>query len=301
MRTGRREKSAAGFTLVEVVIATAILALLAVGLTRMLQSHIRVTEAKESGLETYREGRAAMARMTRDVRVCTQLLIPNGYGTTRDILAVAGFHNDDDDYYFNDPLFPRVDEDPKKDIGDDGQPGIKGYDDDGDGWIDTSGDKEDDDEDYYDHGTKNEDPVNGWDDDHDGTIDEDYGDDINDDDEPGIEDWDDDGDGQDDEGDKEDDDEDGDKNEDAVDALIFQFNPDSSRVEEVHTWEKEDNTSVLCDHVTGFSVRYYDDNYYTYPYIQINLTLTADDGRIFTLSERVYPENTVQKTGRRVY
>ena len=56
----------------------------------------------------YHEGLMAMERMAGWVKRCTHLLIPNNQTPVRDILAFSGFINEDGDYYFGDPLFPRI-------------------------------------------------------------------------------------------------------------------------------------------------------------------------------------------------
>jgi hypothetical protein len=146
-----------------------------------------------------------MERMTDGVRRSTYILIPNAHSPTREILAFSGRINDDDDYYFNDPLFPRIDEDTAFDMDEDGDDGIIGIDDGGDGYIDEGVADSDDDEGSY----ADEDPHDGVDNDGDGNVDEDISADSNADGAPGINRMDDDGDGPIDEGEVWDDDEDG--------------------------------------------------------------------------------------------
>ena len=270
------------FTLVEVVMAVAIMAIIATGVTALVSSYLdtHAYATAKSGL--YREGVMAMEHMTDSVRRCTYLLIPNNHTQVRDILAVSGFVNDDNDFYFNDSLFPRIDEDPKTKMTDDDAAGIAGFDDDGDSLTDE-GNTADDDED----GALDEDPLDGIDNDGDGNIDEDSGDDGS------CAGMDDDADGTVDEGHIQDHDEDGFLNDDGLDPLIYSWNSAASTLTESmpNTGESVD----LSTHVTLFQV-----SYEAPERILIALTLTGDDGESVTFNEYVYPRNTFQRTGKRV-
>jgi hypothetical protein len=200
----------------------------------------------------------------------------------RDILAFSGYINNDNDFYFNDSLFPRIDEDPKKQMTDDAAGGIAGFDDDGDALTDE-GDQNDDDED----GAVDEDPLDGTDNDGDGNIDEDTGDDAN---RAGM---DDDADGAVDEGDSKDDDEDGDVNEDSLDPLIYSWNPATNTLTESMPYTGD--SAVLSSHVTFFEARYQSPTN-----VRIRLTLEGDNGESIAFDEHVCPRNVLQKTGKRV-
>jgi prepilin-type N-terminal cleavage/methylation domain-containing protein len=278
-RTGEK-----GFTLVEVILAVGIMGIIATGAIALVSSYLdtHAYATAKSGL--YREGLMAMERMTDSVRRCTYLLIPNAHSPTRDVLAVSGFVNDDNDFYFNDPLFPRIDEDPETKMTDDGASGIAGLDDDGDSLTDESS-ADDDDED----GADNEDPLDGIDNDGDGNIDEDLGDDG---DIPGM---DDDGDGtvDVDAADIRDQDEDGVHNEDGLDPLIYSWNSATSTL--TSSMPNAGASVDLSTHVTLFQVTYEAPDR-----ILIALTLTGDDGESLTFKEYVCPRNTFQKIGKRV-
>lgn len=110
------------------IIATASAGVLSISLTAHEQGSSRA--------ELQREGLVAMERMTSGLRRSTHLLIPNQHSPARRILAFSGLVNDDGDAYFDDPLFPRYDEDFAYDMGEDGANGIPGVDDDGDGQVD---------------------------------------------------------------------------------------------------------------------------------------------------------------------
>jgi hypothetical protein len=215
-------------------------------------------------------------------------LIPNAHRPSRTILAFSGTVNDDNDFYFDDPLFPRVDEDPGKDMTQNDKSGISGVDDDGDDLIDEFG-KEDDDED----GVKDEDPLDGVDNDGDGNIDEDLHEDTNRDGKSGIKGMDDDGDGSVDEAGQKDDDEDGKENEDPLNPLVFSWNSSTRTLTE--SLVQTGKAMALSTHVTLFRV-----TYEAPQRILIELTLTAEDGESVEFVEYVYPRNTFQKTGKRV-
>jgi prepilin-type N-terminal cleavage/methylation domain-containing protein len=271
-----------GLTLVELLLTLTIMGIIAMAampmLSTILEAHSQGTA--RSGL--YHEGLLAMERMTSGVRRCTFVLIPNAHDTSRDILAFSGGVNEDGDYYFNDPLFPRIDEDPKKQMTDDGVSGIIGLDDDGDGLIDE-GDKDDDDED----GLVDEDPFDGIDNDGDGNIDEDTGDDAN------IAGMDDDADGSIDEGDNKDDDEDGDVNEDPLNSLVYSFDSGINTLTE--SLPSTGESVVLSNHIDLFDAQYLAPGL-----IKIRLRLQGDDGEVVVFNENAYSRNTFQKIGKRV-
>jgi prepilin-type N-terminal cleavage/methylation domain-containing protein len=283
-----------GLTLVELLVTIAIMAIIAVAamplLSTCLEAHSQGTA--RSGL--YQEGLLAMERMTNGVRRCTFLLIPNAHNTTRDILAFSGMINDDDDYYFDDPLFPRIDEDLDSEMVDDGQDGISGIDDDGDGLTDESFSSEDDDED----GFSNEDPLDGIDNDGDGNIDEDCWWDTNADGKPGIAGMDDDGDGEVDEGHQGDDDEDGSLGEVGLIPVLYTYNSGTNTLTEAVPYTGE--TTDLSTHVTQFQVTYEPPGPTHGPRVQVALTLTGDDAESVQFVEYTYPRNILQKTGKRV-
>ena len=278
-----------GFTLVELLLAITIMGIIAGATMPLLTTILKVHSDVAASSSLYHEGLLIMERMTGGIRRSTYLLIPNNHTPVRDILAFSGTVNDDepDDYYFGDPLFPRIDEDPKKQMTDDGKAGIIGIDDDGDGTIDE-GVMNDDDED----GLDGQDPFDGIDNDGDGNIDEDTNDDAN---IPGM---DDDGDGEIDEGDTKDDDEDGAVNEDPLNPIIYSFDIGTNTLAETSTFDS--TTTNLSTRVTAFTATYEPPDAANAPKVLISLTLTEDDGESITFSEYVYPRNILQKTGKRV-
>ena len=280
-----------GLTLVELLFATTILGIIAAAAIPLLSILLDTHKNGSARFQLYHEGLIAMERMINGVRRSTFLLIPNAHSPTRDILAFSGYVNNDNDFYFDDPLFPRIDEDTGAEMSMDDKSGIIGVDDDGDGLVDEYVTEHgDDDED----GATEEDPTNGYDDDGDGNVDEDALDDSNDDNASGIAGMDDNGDGQIDNGSTiADDDEDGSANEDALDPVVYAFDSGTSTLKV--SYIRDGQTIILSDHVTAFQV-----NYEAPEKILIAMTLTGDDGESITFTEYVYPRNTFQRTGKRV-
>ena len=231
-----------------------------------------------------------MERMVRNVQTSTFLLIPNAHNTTRDLLALSGSVNDDDDYYFDDALFPRIDEDPGSDINNDSGPGIANIDDNGDSIVDGTGSGDDDED-----GVNDEDKLDGEDNDGDGLVDEDFTNDTTNDGQAGVLGMDDDGDGSVDEGNFKDDDEDGSFEEDPLNALVYQFDSNAKTLTEFLSGTTPLQTVQLSSHVSGFQV-----SFGTPECLLIELTLLGDEGEIVTFTEYVYPRNMLQKTGKRV-
>ena len=277
-----------GLSLIELLTAITIFAIIAVGATGLLSAALDSSSYGDKRYALYREGLIIMERLTGQVKRCTFLLIPNAHTATRDIIAVSGFTNDDGDNYFNDALFPRIDEDLNSGMSDDAKSGIASIDDDGDGSTDEANAAEDDEDEAV-----NEDKLDGQDNDGDGNVDEDVADDTNQDGAAGIESMDDDGDGSADEGLAEDDDEDGQANEDSLDPLLYFWESGNSTLKEKDA--NSGQTTVLSTRVTAFQATFDSPDR-----ILITLTLTGDDGEIVTFSEYVHIENTYQRIGKRV-
>ena len=277
-----------GFSLVELLVAIAIFGLIAAAAGSLLSATLDSHNYGNARYGLYREGLMIMERMTGEVRRCTFLLIPNAHNTTRDILAMSGIYNDDGDNYFNDSLFPRIDEDPGFDVNGDLAVGINNIDDDGDGVVDEGGTGDDDED-----GSFEEDPLDGLDNDGDGLVDEDLDNDASGDAEAGIQDMDDDGDGSVDEGHVKDDDEDGSFEEDPLNPIVYTFNSGTNTLTKSipHIGQAVD----LSTRVSAFQTTHEAPDR-----VLITLTLTGEDGEIVTFSERVYIENTYQRIGKRV-
>lgn len=282
-------------TLVELLLAATLMAVIATAAASamwiFLESHAYAT----SRSALYREGILMMERMTNGVRKSTAVMVPNAHAPVRDVLAFSGTVNDDNDYYFNEnPLLPRIDEDPGGDMTADASRGIVNIDDDGDGTVDEAGSNADDDED----GVANEETLNGKDDDGDGNIDEDLDEDINLDGASGFLNFDDDGDGTVDNGaSNADDDEDGANNEDPFNPSVYWF--DGANV--LNERDPIDGTDrPLSTHVSNFQVTFDGATATHAPRLMISLTLADDNGETVTFTEWVYPRNTIQKTGKRV-
>jgi len=289
---GRFETTRRGLTLIELLVATAIMALLAAGVTTFVSTALHTHDQALGQGQLCLEGQQLIDRLTDCIRRATYVAIPNAHAPVRDILALSGFKNDDKDSYFGDPLFPRIDEDLPRDINDDGSPGLRGIDDDGDGYIDEGGDghKEDDDED----GFEDEDPVDGIDNDGDGNIDEDPHEDANRDGRPGLRGIDDDGDGWiDDDGDgKRDDDEDGSRNEDPMNALAFGVRHGTSDLLE---FSADTGLQTLSERVAFFRATFAGTNQFV-----IELKLTNSAGQAAWFREAACARNILQRTGKRV-
>jgi prepilin-type N-terminal cleavage/methylation domain-containing protein len=286
-----RTLSQRGFTLVELLVSIAIFALIAVGASALLSAAIDTRAVGDARYGLYREGLMIMERLTSHARRCTFLLIPNDHQEVRNILAFSGMVNKHNEYYFGDPLFPRIDSDITSDMDDDGANGILGIDDDGDGWVDESvlSTWRDDDED----GIYNEDRLDGADNDGDGNIDEDTPADMNSDGAPGIKGVDDDGDGAVDEGSLYDDDEDGDLTDSGIVTEIYYVNSGTHEL-----WDHVPYLGaprLLSSRVSTFQVTWESPDR-----ILIKLTLTGDNGESVSFSEYVHIENTYQRLGKRV-
>jgi|GEM_PF-2985511 prepilin-type N-terminal cleavage/methylation domain-containing protein len=277
-----------GLSLIELLTAITIFAIIAVGATALLSATLDSSSYGNKRYALYREGLIIMERLTGHAKRCTFLLVPNAHSTDRDILAVSGFTNDDNDNYFGDTLFPKIDEDPSSGMSDDGKSGIASIDDDGDGFTDEGNTAEDDED-----AETNEDWLDGQDNDGDGNVDEDVSADTNKDDTPGIEGMDDDRDGSVDEGQTEDDDEDGQVDEDALNPLIYSWESGNSTLKEKDVNSGQE--TVLSTRVSAFQTVFEAPDR-----ILIAFTLLGDDGEAVTLSEYVHIENTYQRIGKRV-
>lgn len=287
-----RGRSQSGLTLVELLIAITIVGIISAAAAALLSASLQAHQYGTERSSMYQEGLLAMERMTSGVRTCTALLIPNGHTPSREVLAFSGATNDDGDAYFDDPLFPRIDEDGGADASADGDAGIGTYDDDGDGGRDEGG-RGDDDED----GVSGEDPVNGVDDDGDGSIDEDPSADANGDGAAGILGMDDDGDGSTDEGSARDDDEDGASDEDPLNPVIYAYDSEAGTLTE-SVFGLSD--VVLSQRVSEFDALYEPAGADHGARVRLSLTLTDGNGGSISFTEYVFPRNLSQKCGRRV-
>lgn len=274
-----RYRAQGGFSLVELMISTALAVLLLGGVQQLLSTGLQVRSQIESQVELTREARFAMRRIVRVVRKTDRLILPQADNPGTDwqehirvetvpasapegsstlataVLAVGmpafidldfnGFADADND------LDGRINEDPSGDVNNDLAPGIFGIDDDGDGSVDEEHTQawlgkmgplyEDDDEDDF----ANENGWTGLDEDGDGAFDEDPKKDMNSDALPGIGGVDDDGDGTIDEGDKNDDDEDGLIDEDWVDSMVFYLS--AGNLIERHTVPWDENSDLVIN------------------------------------------------------
>lgn len=281
-----RRGACAGLSLIELLVAAAVMGMIASAGVALVSAGLQSHQEGLAGSRLHQEAMQIMDRITDSVRRATWVRVPNAHARTRELLVVSGFTNDDNDFYFGDPLFPRIDEDPKDDMNRDGKSGVSEVDDDGDGRIDEEGDH-DDDEDGQDH----EDILDGKDNDGDGNIDEDLDNDANHDGRPGIAGMDDDGDGVVDEGESDDDDEDGTKDEDPLNSRIY-WTPGGGVLRED---DGQQANRVLSENVSLFRVTFVAPQLF-----EVELTLTDSAGRKVVLTEAVCARNVLQNTGKRV-
>ncbi len=293
MRTTREK----GFTLVELLLVITIMGIIAGATMPLLSAMLNAHASVSARSSLYHEGLMIMGRITNGLRKTTIVAVPNGHNITRDLLAFSRLVNTDNDFYFGDPLFPRIDEDTGDSYSGSG-PGIVGVDEDGDGTVDE-GNWKDEDED----GLFNEEWLNGTDNDRDGNIDEGIRSNSMKNNVQGILDFDDDGDGQVDEGGgslKDDDDEDGVENEEEILFVVYVYNPFTDTLTEIHSDSDTGINSPAPQVVLSTQVTNFQAIYESPALIQITLELTGEDGKVVTFAEHVYIRNVLQKTGKRV-
>lgn len=321
---GNHPTHQSGFTLVELLIAFALAAMLMVGLNGVIGQALTIQDAVSEKNELTRQARFAMAQMTRVVSQSRLLLVPMNdrpstpmlenireqteppsAPPTGSTLGTAVLSVTLPDYFDLDGnAIPdadndgdgRIDEDIGYDNNADELPGIGHIDDDGDGQVDESN-KEDDDEDEDTAGTKDEDQLNGLDDDGDGNIDEDIGADMNGDLQPGIAGEDDDGDSFTDEGSVEDDDEDGVVDEDWYDPVVFYLSNGTLMQRTPVPWDEDNSGTVsgkdfiiepIAENVSRFRVERVSQGSSRSQIINITLELTdADTNTSVSLNSRV--------------
>lgn len=234
-----------GYTLVEMLIAVALAAVLFVGLGGVVGQALQTHDYVSDKNDLTRQARFAMEQMVRAASRSPHLMLPFNDNlntnwpenireepappiapSTRSTAVLAVTLDPAQDLDFNgipdadNDGDGKIDEDPYGDVTFDFAPGIYQIDDDGDGLVDESavGYWDDDEE----GSGSDEDPVNGIDDDGDGMVDEDPFIDTNGDNCTGICGIDDDADGLVDEGASDfDDDEDGTNDEDWYDPVVF--------------------------------------------------------------------------------
>jgi len=314
----------AGFTLVELLLAMALAAILIAGLSgvtgQVLATHDQVTDRNELN----RQARFAMEQMVRMVSHSPRLLLPLADNPATNwpehireqtvpaspppgdstlataVLAVTldrsvdldgdgtpDADNDGDG---------RFDEDLNPDNTNDNAPGIVLIDDDGDGQVDESASiKPLDDNDEDD--SSNEETMDGTDNDGDGSIDEDLKADSNFDGCPGSCSVDDDADGLLDEGHQHDDDEDGLIQEDWFDPVVFYLAGSSLLQRTPVPWDESGGgivsgldfiTSVIAENVTRFRVERLPAMAGGVQLVDLTLELTSpDSGERVSLQTRV--------------
>jgi len=292
-----------GLTLVELLVTITIIGIIATVAVPLLSGSLEAHSLGIARARLYQEGLMLMERMTTGAKITTYLQVPNNHKPSRNVLAVASRVNEDHDFYFNDPLFPRVDEDYGDSFAASGK-GIAGFDDNGDGNIDGAGFSDDDED-----GANNEEILDGLDNDGDGNIDEDLSTDFTKDSATGIAGVDDDADGQVDEhinpnpwGDE---DEDGQKKEDPVTFVLFVHDGSTQTLREIlpsnlYGMSVPVYNVILSTRVAAFTTTYYPPDAANRPRISIALTLAGDNGETVQFFEYVYPRNILQATGKRV-
>lgn len=264
-----RGTASAGFSLVEMLIVVAIVSILLLAITGLLDASLKGASYASDKNDLTQQARFALQRMSTGIKRTHQLVLPlvDNPGTTqleniRDpgVLAVAmdaNLDRDRDGYADADnDKDGRIDEDFKGDRTNDGAPGIVGIDDNNDGNVDVSGaslPNNDDDED----GAGGEDTFDGIDNDGDGLVDEDAKSDMNGDATAGIMGIDDDADGSVDEGNQNDDDEDGTNDDDWLDTIVYFLNG-TQLMERMPNLNPADGTDYseqsIADNVTSFRV-----------------------------------------------
>jgi len=220
------------------------------------------------------------------------LAVTMGPTLDRDEDGWADANNDKDFLDLNnnssrDPGEPeRIDEDLAHDNSNDGEDGIFGIDDDGDGLVDETGSANDDDED----GSPDEDDLGNGDEDSDGALDEDISQEMNNDGAPGILGFDDDYDGAIDEGNNDDDDEDGLRNEDWFDPVVFHLSGTTllERLPDLNPIDGADFTEyAIAENVTHFRVERLPNAGKRAALVDITLEVTVPDGEPTSLNTRV--------------
>ena len=240
--TGYRKQQ--GVTLVELLIAVALGALIVAGMSAVMEELAQTQAAIQERNQLTQDGRFAMERMVRALGHSRRLLLPladksstnwpenireetvpasppvgDSTKATAVLAVTAPEYLDLDADGIPDADIDgdgRIDEDTPGDATWDLAPGLPLIDDDGDGLVDEGNNDSDDES-----ATTNDDPINGIDDDDDGNVDEDPASDNNNDGCPGLCGVDDDGDGLVDEGSASDDDEDGQIDEDFYGTVVF--------------------------------------------------------------------------------
>jgi len=323
-RRSNRTESARqrGMTLVEVMIAVTIIAILSSVVFGLADTALKAWAQSNGEGEIYRQGSLTMEYLAIAVRSAHRVLVPleNATGvTSHDVLALAmpcddcDFRTDGDFDCIDDDGDGRYDEDGYQDMNRDGRPGINGIDDEYNGTIDDlynySGAYRNDDEDvycvFYMFGhcwgyslNLDEDPLDNFDNDGDNFLDEDWPSDINGDGYPGKRYFDDDGDGSVDEGNDEDDDEDGQTNEDAFNPILIYHDTGTDELILEHPVYKDDGNCsrddydemVLATDVTDFHVTLLSAGNGV-QIVQVSLEITRGDD-VVTLGTSIYPRNT---------
>lgn len=321
MKLNRSPIHAKGFSLIELLAAIVITALLLAAMHNVINPTLEANQATQVKNEAIQAARFAMDKMVRAISRSPRLLIPyseksttpfpdnireqtnpaspppSGSSLATAVLAltqdpaidldgngVADVDNDADG---------KIDEDLPGDMTNDAKPGIRGIDDDSDGQFDEGFFANQDDDEVL--NSSNEDPADGVDNDGDNNIDEDSPADMNNDGAPGIAGVDDDGDGAIDEGSNDDDDEDGQNNEDWIDPVVF-YMQGGSIIERIPVpWDENANGSVtgedyvetvLTENVSRFRVERIALGTDRNTTVELTLEITPPDGEMFSLTTR---------------
>jgi prepilin-type N-terminal cleavage/methylation domain-containing protein len=308
-------KNQKGLTLLELLITVAIASVLIAAISGVVNTALDAGQSTHLQNDTLQQARFAMQRMSRAISKSRELRLPLGENTTTawsesvpNVLAVAldptldrnkdgwADANNDKDFLdvnknaVRDAGEPeRIDEDWDLDSNNDGAPGIKGIDDNGNGTVDEGNGamaRHDDDED----GSADEDPINGLDDDNDGAIDEDPHVDMNGDGKAGIISVDDDFDGAIDEGNNDDDDEDGSVIEDWVDEQVYYLNGTTlmERLPDINATDGTKYTAYpITENVSQFRVERILGNDGRTVLVDITLALSPPNASVVSLNTRV--------------
>lgn len=312
----------AGFTLIEVLLAVVMAAIILAGINSVMNAALESSEFVEERTQLTRDAQFAMERMARNVSQSRRLLLPmadkaatNWPENAREqtvppsppigdsvfasaVLAVSlpavfdldfdGFPDADND------RDGRIDEDVPADRNNDFASGIYLIDDDGGGYIDEFFLMPNDDDEFF--GGQDEDPENGDDDDNDNNIDEDPPSDMNDDGCSGVCGVDDDADGQVDEGSATDDDEDGTSDEDWYDALVYYLDGTELKERVPVPWDetgvggitgRDFIVSTIAENVARLRFERVPGTLGQAQLVEIRLDLTGPGGETVSLNTRV--------------